>query len=148
MILQKTFLLKPMQINEIIRNSPALFAALFTSILFIQSGLDKVLDRQGNLEWLTGHFAKTVLVGMVPIMLTTITIMEIATGLLAAVGVLYLLIGGSTALIFYSSVLGAATITALFFGQRISKDYPGAAVLVPYFLLMLAMMYLTLPAAR
>jgi hypothetical protein len=137
-----------MQTNEIIRNLPALFAALFTSILFVQSGLDKVFDRRGNLEWLTGHFAKTFVAGTVPVMLTTITIMEIATGLLAAAGILYLLIVGSTALIFYSSVLGAATITALFFGQRISKDYPGAAVLVPYFLLMLAMMYLTLPAVR
>jgi diacylglycerol kinase len=42
--------------------------------------------------------------------------------------------------------LGTASITALFFGQRIAKDYAGAAVLVPYFLLMLATMYLTRPS--
>jgi hypothetical protein len=38
------------------------------------------------------------------------------------------------------------TLTALFFGQRIAKDYPGAAVLVPYFLLTLVLMYLASPS--
>ena len=33
-------------------------------------------------------------------------------------------------------------IIALFFGQRIAKDYAGAAVLVPYFLLTLVAIYL------
>jgi diacylglycerol kinase len=33
-------------------------------------------------------------------------------------------------------------VLALFFGQRIAKDYAGAAVLVPYFLLVLVAMYL------
>ena len=128
--------------DDIIKNLPALFAALFTAILFIQSGLDKVFDWKGNLEWLTGHFSKTFVAGMVPIMLATITIMEIATGVLAAVGIIYFLAAGSTIVIFYAGALGAAALTALFFGQRIAKDYPGAAVLVPYFLLMLVLMFM------
>jgi uncharacterized membrane protein YphA (DoxX/SURF4 family) len=133
--------------SEIIRHLPALFAALFTAILFIQSGLDKVFDWKGNLGWLTGHFEKTPLARMVPVMLATITVMEVATGLLASAGIVYFLTAGSTALIFWAGVLGAATITSLFFGQRLAKDYPGAAVLVPYFILMLAMMYLAAPPA-
>lgn len=133
-------------LDAIANNSPAFFAALFTAILFIQSGLDKVFDWKGNVGWLTGHFEKTPLARMVPVMLATITLMEIATGLLAAAGLIYFLVAGSTAVIFYSAVLGAAAITALFFGQRIAKDYPGAAVLVPYFILMLATMYLSAPA--
>ncbi len=137
-----------MQTDELIRNLPALFAALFTAILFIQSGLDKVFDWKGNLGWLTGHFEKTFVAGTVPVMLATITVMEIVTGLLALAGLFYFLIAGSTVLIFWSAVTGAATFCALFFGQRIAKDYPGAAVLVPYFILMLVMMYLTMPAAR
>jgi hypothetical protein len=36
-------------------------------------------------------------------------------------------------------------LTALFFGQRMAKDYVGAAVLVPYFLLALAAIYLQAP---
>jgi hypothetical protein len=131
-----------MTFETIVRHLPALFAALFVAILFIQSGLDKVFDWKGNLGWLTGHFEKTPMASMVPIMLGMITVMEIATGFLSAAGIVYFLVSGSLAVIFWAAALGAASITALFFGQRLAKDYPGAAVLVPYFLLMLATMYL------
>jgi uncharacterized membrane protein YphA (DoxX/SURF4 family) len=132
-----------MQLAEIAKNLPALFAALFVAILFIQSGLDKVLDWKGNLEWLTGHFSKTFLAGMVPMMLGIITVMELATGFLSVAGIVYLLLTGAKIVIFWASVIGAATITALFFGQRVARDYPGGAVLVPYFILLLIMMFLS-----
>lgn len=134
--------------DDLIKNLPALFAALFTAILFIQSGLDKVFDWKGNLEWLTGHFSKTFVAGMVPMMLATITVLELATGIVAAGGFVKAILTGDAIFIFVSSILGAASLTALFFGQRIAKDYPGAAVLVPYFILMLIMMWLTSPVAR
>jgi hypothetical protein len=134
-----------MRLEELARNLPALFSAVLVSILFVQSGLDKVFDWKGNLGWLTGHFSKTFLGGMVPMMLGTITLMEIATGFLSGIGIVYFLLTGSLNLIFYASVLGAASIIALFFGQRIAKDYPGAAVLIPYFILMIILMYLTNP---
>ncbi|HMS09463.1 MAG TPA: hypothetical protein PKE66_08275 [Pyrinomonadaceae bacterium] len=130
---------------DFVHNLPSLFAALFVAILFLQSGLDKVFDWKGNLEWLTGHFSKTFLSGMVPMMLATITLMELATGLGAAVGIVYFLVTGSLVVVFAAGVLGAASLTALFFGQRIAKDYPGAAVLVPYFLLLLVLMVLSAP---
>lgn len=135
-----------MNFDLLVKNLPALFAALFTAILFVQSGLDKVFDWKGNLEFLTAHFSKTFVAGTVPVMFATITVLEIATGAVAAGGFVKCLLTGDTTYIFAASVLGAATLTALFFGQRIAKDYPGAAVLVPYFLLMLAMMFLTRPA--
>ena len=50
---------------------------------------------------------------------------------------------GSLAVIFWASAVGAASLAALFFGQRVAKDYPGAAVIVPYFLLVLVLMFLT-----
>ena len=134
-----------MNFDLLLKNLPALFAALFTAILFIQSGLDKVFDWKGNLEFLTAHFSKTFVAGTVPIMFATITVLEIATGAVAAGGFVKCLLTGDTTYIFAASILGSATLTALFFGQRIAKDYPGAAVLVPYFLLMLAMMFLTRP---
>ena len=137
-----------MHVEEIAKNLPALFAALLVSILFIQSGLDKVFDWRGNLEWLNGHFSKTVLSGMVPMMLGTVTLMELATGFLSAVGIIYFLATGSFLLIFIASIIGTTSITALFFGQRVAKDYPGAAILVPYFILMLILMYLTNPYAK
>ena len=137
-----------MQVEQIVRNLPALLAAAFVSILFVQSALDKVFDWKGNLEWLTGHFSKTFLGQMVPVLLATITIAELAAGLTSAAGIIYFLIYSSTALMFWAGAIGAAAITALFFGQRVAKDYPGAAVLVPYFLLLLVLMVLTNPYAK
>ena len=137
-----------MALDILMRNLPALFAALLVAILFIQSGLDKVFDWKGNLGWLTGHFSKTFLAPMVPMMLATITVMELATGFLSAAGIGYFFLAGSLTLMFWASVIGAASITALFFGQRVAKDYPGAAVLVPYFILLLILMFLTDPFRR
>jgi hypothetical protein len=134
-----------MAFDPLLKNLPALFAALLVAILFIQSALDKVFDWKGNLEWLTGHFSKTFLAPLVPMMLATITVMELATGFLAAAGIIYFVVAGSLALIFWASVIGAASIVALFFGQRVAKDYPGAAILVPYFILLLILMLLTNP---
>ena len=137
-----------MHLEDIAKNLPALLSALLVSILFIQSGLDKVVDWKGNLTWLTGHFSKTFLSSMVPMMLATITLTELAAGSLAAAGVVYFFAAGSTVLIFYASVIGALSITALFFGQRVAKDYTGAAVLVPYFILLIILMYLTSPLPK
>ena len=137
-----------MNIDAILKNLPALFAALLVAILFIQSGVDKVVDWNGNFEFLKSHFAKSVLAPMVLPMLATITVFELATGFLSAAGIIYFLTGGSLTLIFYAAVIGAASITALFFGQRVAKDYAGAAVLVPYFILLLLLIYLTNPFLR
>ena len=134
-----------MHIDEIVKTLPALFCSLLVSVLFIQSGLDKIFDWKGNLEFLKSHFSKTFLAGMVAPMMATITLMETATGILAAAGIIYFLVSASTVIIFYASVIGALSVVSLFFGQRVAKDYPGAAVLVPYFLLLIVTMYLTEP---
>ena len=83
-----------MTLEDIGKNLPALFSALLVAALFIQSGLDKVFDWNGNLEWLKGHFSKTFLGGMVPLLLGTITVMEVATGFVCAAGIVYFLISG------------------------------------------------------
>jgi hypothetical protein len=137
-----------MAFDQIAKNLPVLLCALFVAILFLQSGLDKVIDWKGNLSWLTGHFSKTFLAGTVPIMLVIITLMEMATGVLSAAGIIYFLAVGSLGLVFVAAVLGAMSLTALFFGQRVAKDYPGAAVLVPYFLLLIVMIFLSNPYSR
>ena len=36
-----------------------LLTTAFLSVLFIQSGMDKVIDKVGNLSWLTGHFSNS-----------------------------------------------------------------------------------------
>ena len=119
-----------------------IFASAFLAILFLQSGIDKVVDRRGNFEWLKGHFAKSPLAGIVPALLICITIVEVAAGALSAVGCVLVILLKDSTIAFYGAILSAVAITALFFGQRIAKDYAGAAVLVPYFLLALVAIYL------
>ena len=119
-----------------------LFTAAFLAILFLQSGIDKVVDRRGNLEWLKGHFAKTALAGVVPAMVTIITILELAAGILSAIGCIFVLLLRDSTVAFYGAIVSAIVIISLFFGQRMAKDYAGAAVLVPYFLITLIAIYL------
>jgi uncharacterized membrane protein YphA (DoxX/SURF4 family) len=114
----------------------------FLAILFLQSGIDKVVDRRGNLEFLQGHFAKSRLAGMVPLLVTVITILEIAAGALSAIGCVIVILTRDPTIAFYGAVTSAISIIALFFGQRMAKDYAGGAVLVPYFLLTLIAIYL------
>ncbi len=119
-----------------------LFIAAFLAILFLQSGIDKIIDRRGNLEWLKGHFAKSPLAGVVPALVTVITILELAAGVLSGIGCLAVIFLRNSTVAFYGAIISAVAIIALFFGQRMAKDYAGAAVLVPYFLLALVGIYL------
>ena len=119
-----------------------ILASAFLAILFLQSGIDKVLDRRGNFEWLKGHFAKSPLAGIVPALLICITILEVAAGALSAVGCVFVILSRDSTVAFYGAAISAVAVLALFFGQRIAKDYAGAAALVPYFLLVLVAMYL------
>jgi diacylglycerol kinase len=116
--------------------------AAFLAILFLQSGIDKIVDRRGNLEWLKAHFAKSPLAGLVPALVIMITILELAAGVLSGMGCFLVMLFGDSTIAFYGAVLSAVAIIALFFGQRVAKDYAGAAVLVPYFLLTLVAIYL------
>lgn len=119
-----------------------IFGSAFLAILFLQSGIDKVADYRSNLEWLKGHFAKSPLGGVVPILLAALTILEIAAGALSAIGCVLLAVSRDSTVAFYGAVIAAVALIALFFGQRMAKEYAGAAVLVPYFLLTLLTIYL------
>ena len=117
-------------------------ASLFLAILFLQSGVDKILDRRGNLDFLTGHFAKSPLAKTVGPMFLTMTVLETLSGLLNGIGFLLVVFRHSPEVAFCGAVLSGVSLCALFFGQRVSKDYAGAAVLVPYFLLALVAIWL------
>ena len=119
-----------------------IFASAFLAILFLQSGIDKVVDRRGNLEWLRGHFAKSPLAGFVPALVTIITILELAAGALSALGCVLVIFFHDPTIAFCGAVIATVAVLALFVGQRMAKDYAGAAVLVPYFLLTLIAIYL------
>jgi len=109
----------------------------FLAILFLQSSLDKIIDRRGNLEFLTEHFAKSPLASTVRPMFAVITVIELSAGVLSAIGCAIIVLGGTSAVALWGATAAGVGITALFFGQRVAKDYVGAATLVPYFLLAL-----------
>jgi hypothetical protein len=119
-----------------------ILTSAFLAILFLQSGIDKIVDRRGNLEWLKGHFAKSPLAGIVPAMVTAITILETVAGAFSAIGCVIMILWHDSMVAFYGAAISAIAIIALFFGQRMAKDYVGAAVLVPYFLLALSAIFL------
>jgi hypothetical protein len=119
-----------------------ILVSAFFAILFLQSAIDKIVDRRGNLEFLQGHFAKSPLAGMVPLLMTIITVLEMLAGGLSAIGWILLIALHNSMIAFYGAVISAVSILGLFFGQRMAKEYAGAAILVPYFLLSLVAIYL------
>lgn len=114
----------------------------FLAILFLQSGIDKIVDRRGNRAYLEQHFAKSPLAGTVGPMFAVVTILEVSAGALSGVGCVLLLLTHDSSVAYLGAVVGGINLTALFFGQRVSKDYVGAAALVPYFLLAISAIYL------
>jgi len=121
------------------------FIGVFFSILFIQSSLDKIFDWKSELEFNKEHFSKTFLKPTVPLMLVVLTTMELCSGLLSVAGVFMVLKAGEISISFYANLLCATTFLALFFGQRIAKDYGGAQSLVSYFIVSLIGIYFSYP---
>ena len=119
-----------------------ILVSAFLAILFLQSGIDKIVDRRGNRAYLEQHFAKSPLAGTVGPMFAVVTILEISAGALSGVGCAVLLLTHDSTVAFLGAIVAGINLTALFFGQRVAKDYVGAAALVPYFLLALTAIYL------
>ena len=119
-----------------------ILVSAFLAILFLQSGIDKVVDRRGNRAYFEQHFAKSPLAGTVGPMLTVITLLEISAGALSGMGCVVLILTHDSMVAYLGALVGAINLCALFFGQRVAKDYVGAAALVPYFLLALTAIYL------
>lgn len=111
------------------------------AILFLQSGIDKVVDFKGNLAWLKEHFSKSIFKKIVSPLLISLTILELLVGALAVLSIVFVVID------FYPEVgslvflLGFFVLICLFLGQRIAKDYAGAASLVSYMVFLIISMF-------
>ncbi len=105
----------------------------FFAIVFLQSGLDKFIDRQGNLEYITGFFSNSPLKTLAPSMFWAIAVLETVAGLLTAIGALILLFGGGTTLALLGLVFSTISLLCLLFGNRMAKEYGGATVIASYF---------------
>ncbi|MEO9893540.1 DoxX family protein [Aurantibacter sp.] len=112
--------------------SAELILLIFAIITFLQSGIDKILDWQGNLSWLKGHFSKSPFKNIVPILLIIITFIEIVAASLCIIGFIQLIDNGSKEFALYGAITSCLTLLMLLFGQRIAKDYVGAQTIVIY----------------
>ncbi|MFS4466232.1 DoxX family protein [Maribacter sp. 2210JD10-5] len=120
--------------ENLLNNATELLLLLFLIITFLQSGIDKIMDWQGNLSWLKGHFAETPLKGLVPALLGIVMLTEIIAGILCFVGVYQLLLNGDGTMALYGAILSCAALLMLLFGQRMAKDYEGARTIAIYFI--------------
>jgi hypothetical protein len=104
----------------------------FMSILFLQSGLDKVFNYSGNLAYFTDHFKNNPLSKTVKILTPIITFLEILAGFLCAIGTVSIALD-NTKWAFWGLLTAAISFLCLFLGQRVAKDYAGAVSIAIYF---------------
>lgn len=105
----------------------------FFAIVFLQSGLDKFVDRQGNFDYITGFFSNSPLKSLASSMFWAIAVLETIAGILSAIGTLIVLFGGGTALALWGLVFSTISLLCLLFGNRMAKEYGGATVIATYF---------------
>ena len=109
--------------------------SVFLGIVMAQSGFDKIFNWVGELDFITGKFAKTPLANFSVFGLIQVTLFEIISGLLSIFGSIMALFYNDYSYGIMGLILAASSLAILMLGQRISKDYEGAAVLVPYYIL-------------
>jgi uncharacterized membrane protein YphA (DoxX/SURF4 family) len=107
---------------------------LFLAATFIQSGYDKTMYWKDNVDWLTGHFAKTPIRNMVPFSLFLILVLELIAGILCVSGIIQLLVNNGRSFGLYGAIFSCITLIFLLVGQRMAKDYDGARTIVIYFI--------------
>jgi formate hydrogenlyase subunit 3/multisubunit Na+/H+ antiporter MnhD subunit len=108
---------------------------LFLIVTFLQSGIDKLTDWQGNLSFIKGHFKNSPLKNTVPLLLAVILILEIIASLLMIVGVYQLYTSELKEMAILGIELSALSLIFLLIGQRLAKDYAGAMTLAVYFII-------------
>jgi len=117
-------------------NYPAeVLILLFLIVTFLQSGIDKLTDWQGNLSFIKGHFKNSPLKNTVPLLLAVILILEIVASLLMIAGVYQLYTSELKEIATLGIELSALSLIFLLIGQRLAKDYAGAMTLAVYFII-------------
>lgn len=111
----------------------------FFAVVFLQSAADKVLDRDGNIGFFREHFKSSPIPEvMVPILFWTLTAIEGLAGIFCGLGVLFTNFSQSGPnLASWGIFFAGLALLCLVTGQRMAKDYAGAAVVAAYFAVML-----------
>lgn len=124
------------------QNATEIVLLIFLIITFLQSGIDKIIDWKGNLGWLIGHFSKSPLKNMVPLLLAIVLITEMIAAFLCIGGIYQIVMFNKTALAFYGAIFSCLSLLMLLFGQRMAKDYEGAKTIAIYFIPAMFLLFL------
>ncbi|MDB4204682.1 DoxX family membrane protein [Polaribacter sp.] len=121
---------------KFLSNYPAeVLLLIFLIVTFIQSGIDKLLDWNGNVSFIKEHFKNSPLKSTVPLLLGIILIIEIIAGILMSIGVYELYTSELKEIALLGVELSAIALIFLLIGQRLAKDYAGAMSLGVYFII-------------
>lgn len=121
--------------RSLILSITAAMCALFLGVVFLQSGYDKVRNFQGNLAYFKSQFANSPLRNATNILLIIVTILELLSGVVSIAGIAMLACLKGSHWLGAGCALSAITLICLLTGQRIAKDYAGAASLTGYFII-------------
>jgi hypothetical protein len=111
---------------KILSNHPTeILILLFLIVTFMQSGIDKILDWKGNIEFIKSHFKNSPLRNNVPLLLAIILTIEIAAGIFMIIGTYQIYSSGLKEIALIGVELSAIALILLLIGQRLAKDYAG-----------------------
>ena len=116
-------------------NIAFLFVLAFFLIVFIQSGVDKIVDYKGNLAFLKGLFKAFFSPPLITLALISVTILEVISGVLCLIGIGDFILNDSSFIGLLGLITGSFALLILLFGQRVSKNYEGAKTITIYFIL-------------
>jgi len=107
----------------------------FFAVVFGQSSLDKLTDRDGNIAYFSEHFTKSPFPReMVPLLFWALTAVEGAAALLCTLGLLtFSFVSDGFGIAACGVTMSGLALVLLIVGQRLAKDYAGAAVVAAYF---------------
>jgi hypothetical protein len=112
-----------------------ILVSIFFSIVFFQSSIDKINDRESNLKFFNQHFKKTIFQNYTLILLNLLTLIELISAVLCFSGVFYKFFYFDSIYIYYGLLMTSIVFLFLLLGQRLAKDYAGAADIAIYFIL-------------
>jgi putative oxidoreductase len=112
-----------------------ILVSIYFSIVFFQSSIDKIIDRENNILFFNEHFKNTIIKKFVPMLLTSLAALEFFVASLNALAIIYSLLYSNLTFIFYGLLACSVVLLMLLFGQRLAKDYVGAADITIYFIL-------------
>ena len=110
------------------------FVLTFFSIVFIQSGVDKVSDYKGNLAFLNDLLKIYFSSPLIEFSLVVVTIFDLISGILCLIGIVNFIFNNSNFIGLLGLIIGSIALLILLFGQRVSKNYEGAKTIAIYFI--------------